>query len=74
MASQVIVFFDDAHGLIDGLLRAFDGQARIVQVRSHLEDVFQHSYVFVESSEEGFQLPGDVNGSLHPIGRVRCFP
>jgi hypothetical protein len=74
MARQVIVFFDDAHGLIHGVLRAFDGQTSIVQMRSHLQNVFQHSYIFIESSEERFQLPGDVNSSLHPIGRLGCSP
>ena len=35
MTRQVVVFFDDAHGLIDALLLAFDGQAGIVQMRAH---------------------------------------
>jgi hypothetical protein len=35
-----------------------------------LQGVFQHSNIFVKSSEEGFDLSGDVYGASHPLGRL----
>src|SRR6516165_1510585 len=73
MAGQVIVFLHDANGLVDGALGTFHRQACIVEVRAHLQNVFQHSYVFIEGSEERYQLAGDMNGSLPPVRRVWWF-
>jgi hypothetical protein len=43
----VVIFLDDADGLIDAFLLAFDSDASIVQMSSYLQTVFQHSNVFV---------------------------
>jgi hypothetical protein len=74
MASEVIVFLDDTYSLINGILLAFDGQTRIVQVSAELQAIFQQTHVFVKGTEERFQLSGDVYGALHPVGRLTCCP
>jgi hypothetical protein len=47
MPGEVVIFLDDADGLIDAFLLAFDSDASIVQMSSYLQTVFQHSNVFV---------------------------
>jgi hypothetical protein len=58
--------------LVDAVLLAFNGQARIVQMRAHLQRVLQQTHVLIESAEERFDLSGNVNGTSHPSGGF-CF-
>ena len=73
VAREVVVFLDDLHGLIDAFLLAFDGQARVVQMRAHVQRVLEQAHVLIERAEEGFNLSGNVNGTSHPSGGFACY-
>ncbi len=68
MTRQVVVFFDDLHGLIDAILLAFDHQPRVVQMRAHVQGILEKANILIERAEEGFNLSGNVNGTSHPSG------
>ena len=69
---QMVVFLYDFHRLVDAVLLAFNGQPRVVQMRAHLQRIFEQAHVLVESAKERFDLTGNVNGTSHPIGGL-CF-
>lgn len=72
VARQMVVFLYDLYGLIDALLLAFDRQPRVVQVRAHVQGIFQQAHILIERAEERFNFSGYVNGTSHPSGRSAC--
>src|SRR5579859_541803 len=73
VARGVIVFFDDFYGAVDGVVRAFDGELRVLQMSAHAERIFEQAHVFVEGAKEGFDFSGDGDAAFHQAGRwSRC--
>ena len=73
MPGEVVVLLHDLHGLVDAVLLAFDGQPRVVQMRAHAQRIFEHAHILIQRAKEGFDLPRNVYGTSHPIGRFSCY-
>src|SRR5260370_683479 len=73
MPREVVVLLHNLHGLVDAVLLAFDHQPRVMQMRAHAQRILEHTHIFIQRAEEGFNLSGDVNGTSHPIGRFSCY-
>src|SRR5690349_8124609 len=68
VARGVIIFLDDFNGPVDGLVRAFDGQLDVLEVRADAERVLEQTDVFVERAKEGFDFSGDGDAAFHQAG------
>src|ERR1700682_6077752 len=73
MPGEVVVLLHDLHGLVDAVLLAFDGQPRVMEVRAHAQRIFEHAHILIQRAKEGFDLPRNVYGTSHPIGRFSCY-
>src|SRR5712664_1088192 len=73
MPGEVVVLLHDLHGLVDAVLLAFDGQPRVVEMRAHAQRIFEHAHILIQRAKERFDLPRNVNGTSHPIGRFSCY-
>ena len=69
---EVVVLFDDFHGVVDVVLVAFDGEAVVVEVRADVERVFEQAHIFIERAEKRFNLSGNVDGTSHSVGGGAC--
>jgi len=72
VTGDVIVFLDDLDGVVDVVLVAFDAEAIVVQVRAHMQRVFEQAHIFIQRAEKGFNLSGNVNGTPHSDGEQPC--
>src|SRR5207249_7132331 len=65
---RVVVLLHDLHGVLHGVMLAFNRQLGIAQVRAHVQHVLQQTHVLVQRAKEGFNLSGNVYGTSHPCG------
>ena len=68
VARSVVVLFDDFHGAIYGVMRAFDCELGVVQVRADVERVLEQADVFVERAKERFDFSGNCDAAFHQAG------
>ena len=62
----VIVLLHNAHRLCHGVLFPFDCQFRLVEMRAHVQRLFEQAHIFIQGAKEGFNFPGDMYRASHP--------